>query len=335
RLSYIASKLEPLAQKLPAPATNPAPATAEAPAPAPGTNQFQQLQEEIKRLTSQNALLEAKLKEALSVQPAPLDPRELAKAQQQILLLQKEKDLLKVSLEQEKAKSTAQPVDSVLEQERRIVAEVKQKLAQETELAAALQKENDNLKKQLANVKPRPETSSANADMQQLQAANAALQSSNLALRTEQILLESHVAELTKQLSKRGKNSKAQPAGANQSLETALARLAIYESKAVPFTPEELALFKQPDLKVSFATPAPLKRSVKELPAGAGPIMEEARRAQENGRLDEAEKKYLEVLRQDDKNLYTLGNLAAVQIEQNRLADAEKTISQALSIDAR
>jgi len=349
RLSYIASKLEPLAQKLPAtnvpagtnapPATNASPATtqAEASPNEPGTNQFRQLQDEIKRLTTQNARLEAKLQEALSVQPALLDPRELAKAQEQIKLLQKEKELFKVSLEQEKAKREVQPTDSVLEQEKRILADAKEKLAQQTELAAALRLENDNLKKQLANIKPGEISPTAGDAAQRLQGANdtiATLQSSNLALRTEQILLASRVADLTRQLSKRG-NSKVRPGEQSQQLETALARLAVYEAKPMPYSTEEQAVFKQPDLKANIGGPSPLKRTVKELPPGAGPIMEEAKRAAESGRLDEAEKKFLEVLRQDDKNLYTLGNLAAVQIEQNRLADAEKTISQALSIDAR
>src|SRR5205085_12471263 len=141
---------EPLAQKLPAtnapPATNVPPRSAEAEASPnqPGTNQSKQLEDEIKRLTALNARLEAKVQEALSVQPALLDPRELAKAEEQIKLLQKEKELFKVSLEQEKAKNV-QPAGSVLEQEKRILADVKEKLAQQTELAGALRLENDNL----------------------------------------------------------------------------------------------------------------------------------------------------------------------------------------------
>src|SRR2546423_1442382 len=121
RLAYIASKLEPLGQKLPG--TNaPAVIVATEPRTIPSeTNQFKELQEEIKRLTAQNGLLEARLKEALSVQPAQLDPRELAKAEEQIKALQKERDLLKVSLEQEKSK-TPKPVDpALLDQERQIV----------------------------------------------------------------------------------------------------------------------------------------------------------------------------------------------------------------------
>ncbi len=336
RLGYIASKLEPLAQKTGTPtnAAPPVPALAASPG-ALATNQMRELQDEIKRLTVDNARLELRLKEALSVQPAPLDPRELAKAEEQIKLLQKEKELLKVSLDQEKAKSAKPGEPAAIGQERQIVTEAKQKLAEQIELAMNLQKENDSLKRQLAGIKPSQESGDL---AQQLQAANgtiSVLQSSNLGLRTEQLILESRVADLAKKLPRRGTRSSSRPESQNQQLDTALARLAVYESKPVPYTPEELAMFRQADLKASIVEPNPIKRTVKELPPGAGPIMEEAQRAIEAGRYDEAEKKLLDVLRQDEKNIYVLGNLAAVQIDQNRLPEAEKTINQALAVDPR
>lgn len=345
RLGYIASKLEPLAEKFPAPnATNAPPSlvTTEPPPVLSGTNLLKELQEEIKRLTLQNGHLEARLKEALSVQPAPLDPRELAKAEEQIKQLLKEKDLLKVSLDQEREKAkAAQPADSAaLEQERKILAEVKEKLAQQTDLAASLQKENEGLKKQLADAKPTLESPSTGDLGQQLKAARAtaaALQSSNLDLRAEQILLEARVSDLSRQLPKRGTGtrSSSRPKEPNGQLEFALARLAVYEAKPVPLTPEEAALFRQSDLQASFTEANPVKRSVKTLPPGAGPLMEAALRAQDNGGFDDAEKKLLEILRQDERNSYILGTLASVQIEQGRLADAEKSITKALEVDPR
>jgi tetratricopeptide (TPR) repeat protein len=204
-----------------------------------------------------------------------------------------------------------------------------------------LQKENETLKKQMADLRTSQEQIALAGDVaQQLQAARAtiaALQSTNLNLRTDTILLEGRVADLVKEMSRRGGNrrSNARVDARTQQLDIALARLAVYEAKPAPYTPEEQVLFKAPDLKVNLTETAPMKRVVKELPAGAGPIMEEARHAAEAGRFDEAEKKFLEVLRQDDKNIYVLGNLAAVQIEQDRLSDAEKTINQALAIDPR
>ena len=105
RLGYIASKLEPLAVQAPAPSVPPKATVAESPAAAPLPDQVKQLRDEIARLTGQNALLEAKLKEALTAQPTARDPRELARAEEKIKQLEKERDLLKAGLDQEQSKS--------------------------------------------------------------------------------------------------------------------------------------------------------------------------------------------------------------------------------------
>jgi len=340
RLNYIAARLAPLAEKFAQ--TNPPPVLAEIEAlPAGGvaTNQLKALQEEIGRLTARNALLEAKVKEAFSVQPAASDPRELAKAEEQIKQLQKERDLLKVSLEQEQAKA-GKPVDtSVVEQERKILAEVKQKLAQQTELAATLQRENESLKQQLAMARQTPATLKGSGDLaQELQLARmtiAALQATNIALRTDQILLETRVAELAKEVKRSNRSSPSRNDERDQQLEAAHARLAVYEAKPVPYSPEELALFKQPDARMSVAESPPPKKKTRELPPGTRPLVDEAQRALEAGRFEEAEKKYREVLRQDENNVFALGNLAAIQMEQNRLADAEGTLKKALAADSQ
>ena len=133
RLDYLADKLKELAPYLPS--GNAAPA---APKPATTLTPQQQAamwQEEINALTNANAeseikahaaeqqinalqqkfnqlsndfaRSEMKLKEALSVQPAAVAPDELAKARQQILDLQKERDLLRITVEQQKAAKPA------------------------------------------------------------------------------------------------------------------------------------------------------------------------------------------------------------------------------------
>ena len=60
--------------------------------------------------------------------------------------------------------------------------------------------------------------------------------------------------------------------------------------------------------------------------------MAEAQRAMDAKRFEE-EKKALDILRQDEKNPYVLGTLAAAQMEQNRHNEAEATIKQALASD--
>jgi len=71
RIQYIASRLEPLTQKS-ATASKAAGSTPEALPPGQAlTNQLLGLQEDISRLANQNALLEAKLREALTARTCP------------------------------------------------------------------------------------------------------------------------------------------------------------------------------------------------------------------------------------------------------------------------
>ena len=338
RLGYIASKLEPLASHAPATTAPIMEVVGEQPSPGSKTNQFKLLQDEIALLNGKNALLEAKLKEALSVQPAAVDPRDLVKAEGRIKELEKEKDLLKASLEQEQAKSAKLGDLNTLQQERQILEEVKQKLARQIDLTASLEKENEALKKQMSDQKPSAIPVSANEINQQLELAKATiaeLQATNIALRTEHIVLENRISDLAKEGQPKDGSKPPRINELEKQLEVAHARLQAMEAKQVPYTAEELALFKPPDLKVAVATPAPAVKRERKLPVGAAPLFEEAQRAIEAGRLDEAEKKLLEILRQDEKNPFTLGNLAAVQMEQDRLPDAEQTLKKAMEVDAQ
>ena len=126
RLDYLADKLQSLAKFLPAtnappageqgpvqssspvqPAVVPPPSVSMEPSVAALTQQNAGLQAQIHSLSDANAELQGKLKEALSVQPAAVSPDELAKAQARITMLQKERDLLAVALDQEKAASAS------------------------------------------------------------------------------------------------------------------------------------------------------------------------------------------------------------------------------------
>ena len=335
RLDYIAARLEPLAHKVDG--TNAVPAIVATTNIAPGTsltNQLDELQAEIKRLAGQNTLLEAKLKEALSVQPPAMDARELAKAEQKINELTKERDLLKVALEQQKGTAMKLSDTAAMEAERKLLTEVQGKLQEQTRENAALRKEAEALRKQLAETKPQLEmpVGERNELAGQLQIARATittLQSSNLALLNQQITLQQQLAEARKAPA----SSAAVPADVQKQLELAQARLQVYEARQTPYTTQELALLKQPEAKASLAvTNAPAKRT-RELPAGAGPLMAEAQRAMDAGRFEEAERKLRDILRQDEKNPYVLGTLAAAQMELNRHNEAEATIKQALASD--
>jgi len=380
RLGYTGERLQILAPQMPAAAPGAklnatvntgtgGPSATNAGANA-SAEQMKAMQDELNRLTSQNELLQAKLKEALSTQPSGSDPRELAKAEDQIRSLQKEKDVLQVQLEQEKSKASKGPDPALLEQERKLVADLQERLKRQTDLAIALHEENRTLKLRVEDLKY-PATLPANKASEQLEIAKnliSSLQATNVALRSEQIVLATKFAELSRsfvpraqvdQLAReneelRTKLQVAQKSGGtsapgslsraateenrrttteqlDEQLKIARARLEALEAKAIPYTPEELALFKAPDKNIEPAT-KPLKKQ-HEPPTGAGGLVFEAQRALDNGRLDEAEKKYQEVLRQDDRNTYTLVHLAAVQIEQNHLQDAEKNVTTALTMD--
>lgn len=346
RLNYLASQLEPLFEKFPP--TNAAPAvTPEAVPSGDGgvsAMQLKAMQEQIWRLTATNDLLRAKLKEALSVQPAATDPRELAKAEEKIRDLEKQRDLLKVSLEQEQGKVTKGGEASALDQERQLLAEAKQKLAQQMELTASLQKENEGLKQQNELLRGKTGAAAAGSDLaEQLTVAKltiAALQATNTALRADMEVMKARLEEISKP-AKRGDRSELSPQELLKQLEAARARLELYESKPLPYLPEELALFKQPDARITGAqvavavatTNAAARRTPRELPPGAGPLMTEVERAVDVGRFDEAEKKLSQILQQDENNVYVLSRLAAVQMDEKHLDDSEKTLKRALAID--
>ena len=94
-----AAKIAAVSARVPAPVTpapggaaaNPAAPASTGPAqpakpasPSDWENQLNALKDQVRQLQTDKAVLEAKLKEALAVQPAALDPRELARAEEKI-----------------------------------------------------------------------------------------------------------------------------------------------------------------------------------------------------------------------------------------------------------
>jgi tetratricopeptide (TPR) repeat protein len=130
--------------------------------------------------------------------------------------------------------------------------------------------------------------------------------------------------------SRKGKANSTQVDELATQLETMRTRLDVYEAKPVPYTPEELALFKKPAAAVA-NTPASDK-VVHEMPAGMAEVAAAAQRDFSAGNFEQAERKYLEVLGHDGKNVNTLANLATVQLELGHLEDAEKNLKTAVSV---
>jgi Flp pilus assembly protein TadD len=73
--------------------------------------------------------------------------------------------------------------------------------------------------------------------------------------------------------------------------------------------------------------------SIKDLPPGAGALMADAMRASMERDFARAESKYLEILGQDEYNVYVLAHLANAQFAEGHLEDCEKTVNRALAVD--
>ncbi|MST94593.1 MAG: tetratricopeptide repeat protein [Pedosphaera sp.] len=235
RLNYVATKIAPLAAKLPPDKTAPPTPGAVTNRPAPAVtsdidSQFKALTDEIQRLEANNKLLTAKLKEALSVQPAGVDPQEMAKAAEAVKTLQKENELMKVSLDQEHLKSSqmAEGAASVVALNQTL-AEIKTKLARQLETMGVLQSENEVLKKQAAEIGQKADANSAESARVLDQAAVkiSSLVSNIELLRSEKSLLESRLNEALAQAA-RSRQLEDQLAAAklsSRASETELAKL--------------------------------------------------------------------------------------------------------------
>ncbi|TAK93193.1 MAG: tetratricopeptide repeat protein, partial [Verrucomicrobia bacterium] len=518
RLNYLTEKIAVLSSGKPvtptpiirAPETKPTsqrPATTPAPALSAADQQLAELREQVRGLQSDNSTLQAKLREALATQPATVDPRELAKADQKVQSLTKENELLKATLAQEQAKPSTAGNAKALEETKAALADSNRKLAEQIELAKnlskgkaslqermdavlaenkalqtklstpgtttdksaevvatekslddanrklaaqaeankklssdkealqtrinqlltsaeaaeALRAENALLKKQLAS-RPGGE---AGQKLAEAQTRIAALQSDAEILRLEKIALQNRIRGMTnaagravvqivtnevvrtvtnevvkvvtdktpqvvtnnivrvvtnnvvqivtnevvkvvtntvtvasratdeerikkleserddlrRQLTaanaavaKRGGNALAVKVDELNNQITALrARIEMFEARAVPYLAEELELMKTPEARLAARDPNAGKKSAKELPAGTVALAAEAQRAFANREFDRAEEKYLQILRQDEKNSYTLANLAAIQLEEGKLPEAEKSVVKALA----
>lgn len=410
RLKYLADKIATLSantatpQAVPGIESNALPTSVSGqakqnPVPTDWQSQIDGLKEQARQLASDKALLEAKLKEALAMRPAELDPRELAKAEDKIKALQKENDLLKVSLEKQAPKPVADT--KTLEQVQQSLTEANRQLGEQTarvskltlekealegrlksstsdsEAALALRSENQLLKKQLSELQAASSAQAKALDsgrqLAQAQAQIAVLQSDKEALRLAKLALENRIKQLSTAPSANGSSSGAAAAAESarikqleserddvqkrldaairemhgrkgkataarvEELENQLAmvraRQEILEARPAPYSPEELELLKPPQPKLVEVDPKAGKKPLKALPPGSATLVAEAQRCFAVKQYDKAEAAYLQVLRQDQKNVPALANLAAIQAEAEHFDRAESNIKQALALD--
>jgi tetratricopeptide (TPR) repeat protein len=296
RLDYLKGKIAALTALLP-PLTNAPPQTEPAVTNTTSTNlatglepQLEALRAQVLALHSDNATLQAKLKEALAVRPAAVNPDELAQAQAQILSLMKTNDLLKASV----AQISARPAVTNL-----------------------------------------VETPVVNPELTNLQAQVASLQSEMLTASVEKLALQDRI----KQLQAPATNPPpASAQSANEArlreldgeVETLRTRVVVDEARAVPYTSDELALLKQPEPQPA-ASSGTTEKPPHKLPPDSEKLVAEAQNYFAAKEFDKAAADYRKILQQDPDNPLALGNLAAIELEQGKLDDAEKHIKAALA----
>ncbi len=197
RLRYVAEKLAALPE-------SPTRATPEAvpvtprldPGPAPAgevIEQFNSLNAEIGRLSSDKKLLEARLREALTAQPAPVDPHEFQQAVEKIAALQATNRVLVTDLEKQQADRKNLVERVVAEEAKAALNEANRQLFAQKTAASALQKERGELEAQLKKIQ--------DGELRQLKNDNATLKSQVTELRSD-TERGRQVADLTARLGK-------------------------------------------------------------------------------------------------------------------------------------
>ena len=337
RLDYVAEQLQTLAKAMPAaPVTPPAvaPPTKNATEVSNAAAEISGLQEQIRSLTAANGELENKLKEALSVQPAAVSPRELAKAQEKATALQKENDLLTVELQQAKAaKPAAAPSAEADDAAKKLVA-ANQALAdfkaQASLETTAAQTAIGQLKDALAEAQKKLAANAGEGSLKDITAERDRLKE-ELAARTKDLADAESRRDLVE--------ARAKLAEVERQRDELQAKLAVIEATAVPYTPEELAVMKaNPSVPPAQLPASPPEKkhivhTMKDLPPGAGALMTEAYRASQEGDYKKEAEKYQEILRQDENNVYVLSYLAKSQYMMNQLDECESTVKRALALD--
>lgn len=303
--------------------------------------QLAQAEEKLKQLQKENTLLRAGLEQRQTDSIPLTNTVQLAQTRQELLELNRklqEQTDLSAKLAQDKeamqkqlaaANLTAQELAETkralaalkrkysIQTEAAIIliSEANLKIARQNKLNASLTKENQSLQKQLGSL-----------------ASNAKFVVEGL--RTEN-------QSLTKQLTERKKTAPAPSAEdklAMEQLQTQLAKLRaklnVLEATPIPFTPEELALFRRPE-SATLASTAGDKKTRPKLPTGASDLILEAQKLFAQHNYDQARAKYLEVLDLDPRNVYTLGNLATIELELNQTDQAELHLQAALAINPK
>jgi len=328
----------------------PAPTAATVATPSPPATATSQLAAENQQLRQQlneaNARLADALAKALESETNLTQAQDrLAAAEVQVKTAAAEKDTLQQKLaESEKRAETLAATVAVHTNNAAKMRELEQQLAtlaKASELQPALTQAQSRLAAAEAQIKA---VSAEKATLQQrlvesgkraenLEAtiATQTKEARNVRELEQQLAaLQEKLTEANRQLAGRNvQELERRMATLNEAMLAMRARLKVYETKAAPYTPEELALFHAPAVTNLIAADSLEREQVS--PAAAQP---EARTEQNPVASEppKAEKTSLQTAQPDDREIRTLCNLAITQAAQERYAEAEQTIRKALAL---
>jgi Tfp pilus assembly protein PilF len=366
RLNYLAQKIAALTPQTPAASAPAATKTLVVPVPVDSASQVNSLNAQIQQLQADNQTLQAKLKEALGAQPAAVSPDAFAQLQKQASDLARENELLKATVAQQATNGTPQLQQTLAQQTARATELAQQNqslqaritvLTTEASAVEALREENAVLKKEVAGAPPVP--ADVQQELAQLKTENTEdrLETKALENRIHKMEeasvntatagtwpvstadLQSQVSELTKERdslrAQLGEAAKKDSKNVNSSaldtlaleVERLRARVDVDEAQAVPYTPQELALFQPGELTGLDAN----KKSSHKLSGSNAVLVAEAQNYYTNREYDKAAADYQEILQHDTNNPVALANLASVEIEQNKIPDADQHIRAAIA----
>jgi Tfp pilus assembly protein PilF len=315
-------------------------------------------QDQIRELMKEDDLLKTSLAQSRAEKIPVADTNVLAQAQASVTDLNK-----KLSAESARA-------DKLANENQALQSRVKDFLAG-SEAMEALRAENALLKKQLAEAQlaatNQTSLTALTNELAQSQLQISILQSNAVINGLEKMALEQRVKQLqaatnnppvaspaqkenearirdltlerdnllakldaaNKQLYGSRQDVAAQVGQLTDQINTLRARLSVDEAAAVPYTAEELALLNQP--KPVAANPDVEKKSIAQMPAGTATLVAEAQNHFAARQYDQAEDDYLQILQHDQNNGLVLANLATIELQQDKLDDAEKHIKAALA----
>ena len=279
--------------------------------------------------------------------------QELSESKKVTMRLERENQDMARQLAETKQAQTASTRSAKEEALRQQVQEAQAKLRQAEEASRELARKSDQLEKQLALAKstvapaptpapaPAPTAPAARTDKVERELADAREQARRLEQENRNLEKKLALAEHAPASARKSPPSKN--ANASRSLERELAllksRLDVLESKAVPYTEQELALFGR--LEANIGSPpdvASNRAATQSAPSASAPVagglMNEARADYEAGRYAQAEDKFQRLAQQDAGNVTVLTHLAASQFALQRMDLADQSIKQALTINA-